>query len=211
MSCRTVSVFAFLLSLGVSVASAQAPAPSPLDARAHALNGQVELANLPHPSGIEWGRAEGVVDAAPSDVMAILNDYSAYAGVFPYFEKSKVLSQRGSDALVYLEAKILYGATTLWSQVRISATSPTSNTRVIEVKMMKGKGNIGNLLARWEVTPVDGGQRTFVAFQLLVDPDLPMPDSVISGEMKKGAGSAFRALRKKVAQRVYASRTNHAM
>jgi ribosome-associated toxin RatA of RatAB toxin-antitoxin module len=210
MSCRAVSVLAFILSLGVSVASAQAPA-SPLDARAEALKGQVELTNLPHPNGIEWGRAEGVIDAAPNDVLAILNDYSAYAGVFPYFEKSKVLSQRGSDALVYLEAKVLYGASTLWSQVKITARSPTPATRVIEVKMMKGKGNIGNLLARFEVTPIDGGQKTFVAFQFLVDPDLPMPDSVVSSEMKKGAGSAFRALRKKVAQRVYASRSNHAM
>jgi hypothetical protein len=50
-----------------------------------------------------------------------------------------------------------------------------------------------------------------VAFQLLVDPDLPMPDMVVSSEMKKGAGQAFRALRNRVAQRVYASRANNAM
>jgi hypothetical protein len=66
---------------------------------------------------------------------------------------------------------------------------------------MKGKGNISQLLARWEVTPLENGQRTHLVFQLLVDPDLPVPDMVISGEMKKGAGQAFRALRRRVNER----------
>lgn len=189
-----------------------APKPSPGDARAKALGNNIEATNIKHPDhGVEWGRAEGVVNASPNDVLAVLYDYGKYAGLFPYFEKSRVLSQRGNDAIVYLEAKVLHGAATLWSQVRISATSPTPDTRVVEARMMKGKGNIDQLLARWEITPVDGGQRSLVAFQLLVDPDLPMPDSVVSNEMKKGAHRAFRALRDRVAQRVYASRASTQM
>jgi ribosome-associated toxin RatA of RatAB toxin-antitoxin module len=233
MSLRALSLFAALiLTLSVTGmahaqdATANAPAPSPapavvpvpapaispLDTRAHAMGTEIALANVTHPShGVEWGRAEGVVEASPADVLAIMHDYAQYAGIFPYFEKSRVLSQRGSDALIYLEAVVLHGAATLWSQVRMSSTSPTPGTQVVEAKMMKGKGNISQLLARWEVTPIDGGQRSFVTFQILVDPDLPFPDSIVSGEMKKGAGQAFRALRKRVAQRVYASRANNAM
>jgi ribosome-associated toxin RatA of RatAB toxin-antitoxin module len=141
-----------------------------------------------------------VVPARVEDVLTILHDYGRYAGLFPYFEKSRVLSQRGNDAIVYLEAKVLHGAATLWGQVRMSAKDPGSPTRVIEAKLMKGKGNMSQLLARWEVTPVDS-QRTHVIFQLLVDPDFPMPDMVISNEMKKGAGQAFRALRKRATER----------
>jgi hypothetical protein len=40
-----------------------------------------------------------------------------------------------------------------------------------------------------------------VVFQLLVDPDLPVPDMAISREMKNGAGQAFRALRRRVVER----------
>jgi ribosome-associated toxin RatA of RatAB toxin-antitoxin module len=166
------------------------------------LRGQVDIANVPAADGgVEWGRAEGVLAARPDDVLAILHDYPRYAGLFPYFEKSKVLSQRGADAIVYLEAKILHGATTLWGQVRISAKDPASETKVVEAKLMKGKGNISQLMARWEVTPVNGGTHTHVVFQLLVDPDLPVPDMVISREMKNGAGQAFRALRRRVNER----------
>ncbi len=35
--------------------------------------------------------------------------------------------------------------------------TPDSQKRVVEAKLMKGKGNISQLLARWEVTPADGG------------------------------------------------------
>jgi ribosome-associated toxin RatA of RatAB toxin-antitoxin module len=213
MGHRALMLLASFFFATVSVAAqAQAPAAVDLDARARALGTNIDLTNVPHPDqGVDWGRAEGVVAASPADVLAILSDYAQYAGIFPYFETSRVLSQRGTDAIVYLEAKVLNGAATLWSQVKITARSPTPQTRVVEAKMMKGKGNIGQLIARWEVTPVDGGQKTFVTFQLLVDPDLPMPDMVVSNEMKKGAGQAFRALRTRVKQRVYASRSNTSM
>jgi ribosome-associated toxin RatA of RatAB toxin-antitoxin module len=159
------------------------------------------LSNVPaQKGGVDWGRAEGVVEGRVDDVASVLLDYGRYAGLFPYFQKSKVLSQRGSDAIVYLEAKVLHGAATLWGQVRMRVREEPSGARVIEAQLMPGKGNVSQLLARWEVTPVDAG-RTRVAFQILVDPDLPVPDVVVSREMKKGAGQAFRALRDRVQAR----------
>lgn len=173
----------------------------------------VTLANVPSPGGgVAWGRAEGIIEARPAEVLAVLHDYGRYAGLFPHFEKSRVLSQRGLEAIVYLEAKILYGATTLWGQVRMSSVASSAHTQVIEAKMMKGKGNMAQLLARWEVQTIDQGQRARVAFQLLVDPGLPVPDGVVSNELKNSAGRAFRALRQRVSQRrVYAARSNAAM
>lgn len=196
-------------SAGVgSVAAAQDAATQ----KASQLGETISLGNITHPeSDVDWGRAEAVVDARSVDVLAVLNDYSQYAGMFPYFEKSRVLTQRGGDAIVYLEAKVLHGAATLWSQVRMSSKL-TANTTVVEARMMKGKGNIGQLLARWEITPVGEGQKTLVAFQILVDPDLPIPAGLVTDEMRKGAGQAMRALRKRVSQRSsFATRPNHAM
>jgi ribosome-associated toxin RatA of RatAB toxin-antitoxin module len=171
------------------------------------------ITNVPGPTeGVEYGRVEGVLDASTEEVLAILHDYSKYAGLFPYFQTTKVLSQRGSDAIVYLEAKVLHGAATLWGQVRMKATPGQNGTEVIDVKMMKGKSNVAEFLARWEITPIDGGERTQVAFQLLVDPDLPVPNSIVSNEMKNSVGKAFRALRKRTVQQpVYASRSTSSM
>lgn len=206
-SARPLALLACLLlssSLLPGTASAEAAAaPAPVTQPTNTL----AVTNVSGPNGgVDWGRAEGVIDAHPADVVAVLRDYGRYAGLFPHFEKSKVLSQRGADAIVYLEARILFGATTLWGQVRMSASSPEPTTEVIEAKMMRGKGNMAQLLARWEVRPVDDGRRSRVVFQLLVDPDLPVPDSVVSREMRNSAGMAFRALRKRVSQqRTYAT------
>jgi len=204
---RANALFSSLL-IGSLVCSGAALAEAP-----HAApNTTIALANLPGPTGgVEWGRAEGIVEARPEQVLAILQDYAQYAGLFPHFEKSRVLSQRGADAIVYLEAKVLHGAATLWGQVRMSAKD-SADVHVIEAKMMKGKSNIAELLARWEVRSIDDGQRSSVAFQLLVDPDLPVPDMVVSSEMKNSAGRALRALRQRASQRViYAARPNNAM
>lgn len=207
MSVAMLCLALLTASVG-SVAKAQDAATQ----KAGQLGQSIALGNVNHPeSDVAWGRAEAVVDARPSDVLAVLADYSQYAGMFPYFEKSKVLSQRGGDAIVYLEAKVLHGTATLWSQVRMSSTL-TGSTTVVEARMMKGKGNIGQMLARWEVTPVADGQKTLVSFQILVDPDLPIPDMLVTDEMRKGAGQAMRALRKRVAQRSsFATRPNNAM
>ena len=208
MSHRAIALVSCVI-FGLCALPASADSDAPPTAQANS----VALANVPGPDGgVAWGRAEGVIDARPADVLQVLRDYGRYAGLFPYFEKSRVLSQRGSDAIVYLEATILHGATTLWGQVRMTAAASSPELQVIEGKMMKGKGNMAQLLARWEVRPLDGGQRAKVAFQLLVDPDLPVPDSLVSKEMKNSAGMAFRALRKRVAQHVsIAARPSAAM
>jgi ribosome-associated toxin RatA of RatAB toxin-antitoxin module len=181
-------------------------------ASANAQDKGYQVSNLPGPTGgVEWGRVEGVLEAPASDVLEILHDYAKYAGLFPYFQTTKVLSQRGSDAIVYLEAKVLHGAATLWGQVRMRSAQE-NGVEVIDVKMMKGKSNVAEFLARWEVTPMDDGQRTKVAFQLLVDPDLPVPDALVSNEMKRSVDKAFRSLRKRTVQMgAVASRTPHAM
>jgi adenine deaminase len=61
------------------------------------------------------------------------------------------------------------------------------------------KGNMDHFEAVWEVTPVAGG--TLVAFQLMVDPDLPLPSGLISDENQKSARKALRALRTLIGDR----------
>jgi len=214
MSRRAIALWSCLSALTLaSPALAQEAGAEAARAGLAQTSSELTLSNVPGPDGgVAWGRAEGIVDARTTDVLAILQDYAQYAGLFPHFEKSRILSQRGTDAIVYLEAKILHGATSLWGQVRMSAATPSPDVHVVEAKLMKGKSNMGQFLARWEVRPLAGGQRTQVSFQLLVDPDLPVPDGVISSEMKKSAGQAFRALRKRADQRsAIATRPSTAM
>jgi len=147
-------------------------------------------------TSVEWGRAEGVVDASADEVMAIVQSYGQYATFLPNFKVSRVLSQRGASANVYMEVGILKGTVTIWAQLAIRAKRNDGETRVIEARMTEG--NITRMNARWEVTPLSAG-RTRVAFQMLIDPDLPVPSSLVTSQNAKAAERTIRALRRRLA------------
>lgn len=189
-----------LLSVGlilglVTGAAAQQPAVPELARAASTLPAgkvRVELAPFPG-SSIRMGRSLGVIDAPADRVAAILEDYENYYRFMPHFRASKVLSRRGSSALVYMEAAAAHGAITLWVQMKLKAETLPDQTRVITGKFVKG--NVTTLHAIWKVAPLDT-KRSAVSFEVLLDPDLPLPDSMIDNENEKAARQSMKALRK---------------
>jgi ribosome-associated toxin RatA of RatAB toxin-antitoxin module len=123
-------------------------------------------------------------------------DYENYVHFMPNFTKSKVLAQRGSRAMVYMEVTVASGTFTLWGQLNLSEQSADGNTRIVEARLLDG--NIDAFSATWRLTPRDGGVRTEVEFQLYVDPNMPLPASVFSRENERAAGNTVRALRSRV-------------
>jgi len=154
-------------------------------------------------SSISSGRAVGVLDHPLDSVLAVVLDYENYVHFMPNFTKSKVLAQRGTRAMVYMEVSVAAGTFTLWGQLKLSEQSPDGKTRVVEARLLDG--NIDAFSARWRVTPVEGGARTEVEFQLYVDPNMPLPPSVFSRENEKAAGNTVRALQSRVVARAAGS------
>lgn len=149
-------------------------------------------------SSISSGRAVGVLDHPLEAVLSVVLDYDNYVQFMPNFTKSKVLAQRGSRAMVYMEVRVAAGALTLWGQLKLSEQSPDGTTRVVEARLLDG--NIDAFNARWRLTPVEGGARTQVEFQLYVDPNMPLPAAVFSRENERAAGNTVRALRSRVVE-----------
>jgi ribosome-associated toxin RatA of RatAB toxin-antitoxin module len=159
-------------------------------------NDKISVTTFPHPkSKVRWGRAESVFDAPPEQVLKVVHDYAHYAGFLPHFEASRVLSRRGNDALVYLEAKIIKRMVTVWAQMKLKSKNGEGNTKIIEGKMLKG--NVDVMQARWEVTPVEGG-KTKVAFQLIMDPGIPLVHNQVNYFGAKATKQTLQALRKKL-------------
>jgi ribosome-associated toxin RatA of RatAB toxin-antitoxin module len=148
--------------------------------------------------GVRYGIATGVVEAPIADVMGVITDYANYSEFMPNFNQSRVLSRRGDSALVYLQASVLRDTVTVWAQMRIAARRPRGATQIVEGRMTDG--NLSHFIARWEVTPVDA-QRTLVEFRVLFVPDLPFPDSLVTGENVAAARRTVRNLRRRVAAR----------
>jgi ribosome-associated toxin RatA of RatAB toxin-antitoxin module len=160
--------------------------------------GEIESTVKPQPGiDVQWGRAVAIVDAPADSVMSVLQNYAGYKDFLPNFQESRVLSQRGSSALVYIQVSIMRGAAKIWIEAKLRELPAQGTTRLIECTMTKG--NVDQFKALWEVTPYDQN-RSLVAFQILVDPDMPVPSSLINGENQKNARKAVRALRTRVAQ-----------
>ncbi len=147
-------------------------------------------------TNVEWGRAVGVVDAPFATVMNTVTDYGDYQAFLPHFRQSRVLSRRGENALVYLEVSLLRNTATLWGQLHIYARRTQGTTHIIEGRLLQG--NVNHFLARWEVTPLGDGHKTLVAFQLLVDPRLPLPSSFVTHHNVDAAKKTLIALRKRL-------------
>jgi ribosome-associated toxin RatA of RatAB toxin-antitoxin module len=159
----------------------------------------IQVTGIAQPgTSVRAGRAVGIVDAPLDTVMAIVQDYGAYEKFMPHFKASRVLSRRGESALVYMQASIARDTMTLWCQLKVGPRPSVGTTRVIEAKMVEG--NMDAMHARWEVTPVDA-EHTRVAFELLLDPKVPLPASLVSNENEKASQKTIRALRHVVAER----------
>ncbi len=143
-------------------------------------------------SSVDFGTAVGVVEASSDRVMEIIHDYARYAEFMPHFQTSRVLSRRGTSAMVYMEVGIMRDSVTLWAQLRIRDRRQAGPSRVVEARMMQG--NMDNFVARWKVTPLSEN-RSLVEFRLLVDPDLPIPASLATRENVKAARRSISALR----------------
>lgn len=186
---RTASFAAVLVALLPIVlsthASAQRPETLGIDVEATRVSG----------TGIFAGEAEGTIDAPIDQVAAIVSNYASYSEFMPHFRQSRVLSQRGDRAMVYMEVAILRDAHRLWAQMRVSAREENGR-RVIEARMVEG--NMTTFEARWELHSLPDG-RTRARFRLMVDPDLPLPDSAVSGENLKFARKSIVALRRRIA------------
>jgi ribosome-associated toxin RatA of RatAB toxin-antitoxin module len=135
--------------------------------------------------------------------MAVIQNYGGYKSFMPNFEDSRVLSQRGASALVYVKVNVVHGAVNFWAEVKLQPKAAQGMTRVVQGKMTKG--NVDQFEATWEVTPVEGN-KTLVAFQVLLDPSLPLPASLVNGENQKSARKAVRALRELIEQRKLATK-----
>lgn len=166
---------------------------------AHVENAGIFTAQIPvEGSNIATGQAVIVVDRPIEEVLQIVLDYANYVRFMPNFTKSKVLAQRGSRAMVYMEVSVAKGMYTLYGQLDLAERPQDGVSRVVAGHLMDG--NIDAFDASFKLTPTDDGARTEIDFRIYVDPDLPLPSSIFSRENERAAGRTVRALRARVAE-----------
>jgi ribosome-associated toxin RatA of RatAB toxin-antitoxin module len=188
---RHLAIAVLLTVLGASTAAAQDNAAS----IASRIGNRVSVRAVDSDGSVGYGESTAVVDAPIDDVMAVVLDYGNYAEFMPHFTQSRVLSARGSSAMVYMQASAFHDTITLWANMRLRKRPNRGDTQVVEGSMTRG--NLDTFTATWEVTPIDDG-RTLVRFRLLIDPDMPFPSGVITDENVRNARRVMTNFRARV-------------
>ncbi len=149
-------------------------------------------------SGIEAGAARIRVNASTIAVVNVVTDYGNWDKFISRFEKVRVVGRNADTVDVYMQVPILKGAAKIWAVVRFAAPKEVGTERVIEGHMVKG--NVERLDAKWRVIQVDA-QTSELHLQMLIVPKLPVPGSLVTGEVAYAADKAVIDVRTAVEKR----------
>ena len=144
------------------------------------------------------GAARVNVDAPQDLVRQVVLDYKNYANFMTRFEKSRIVGRSGDKTDVYLQVPILKGAAKVWAIVRFEPVKEVNGSEVVVGHMIKG--NVKRLDATWRLKKLDDAS-TQVVLELLIVPDMPVPDSLVVPEVRYAAAKAVEGSRDEAEKR----------
>lgn len=145
-------------------------------------------------SKIKAGCARIAIKAEPKQVEKVILDFKNYANFISKFEKARVVGKEGDSTLVYLSVPILHGAAKIWAVVKFDPIKTENGERVLSGSMTKG--NVKRLDATWRVKTIDS-EYTQLNCELLIEPKVPAPGSVVTGEVAYAADEAVTGAKKR--------------
>lgn len=145
-----------------------------------------------------YGHAEGLINASPDKVKARLTDYAHYAELAgPKFKTVKVVDKQGANTLVYFQLPIMKGIVTINYTTSYAPPKTTAVGDVIEGTYVKG--NIKNQHLAFTLKPGADANSTIMVCDLLLQPNVPAPQSALDEELRDACGDAINNVRKSTA------------
>jgi ribosome-associated toxin RatA of RatAB toxin-antitoxin module len=147
--------------------------------------------------------AEGVVDAPPAAVWALVSRCADYVKNMPSIAASRELSRSGDEhskftAVCEVTADVPFPFSDLTSVSRATLTVDDRNGNYSRAwTMIRGDYDVNE--GSWRLVPVDSGARTKVTYRIKVKPRLPLPDSLIASTQKTRLPQVIQYLRERTA------------
>ncbi|MEZ4437397.1 MAG: hypothetical protein R3F65_33810, partial [bacterium] len=119
-----------------------------------------------------------------------------YHRFMPRTEKSEVRGSGPDMQQCFVEIDMPFPFDNLWSVVEARHSEGADGSFVRRWTLIKGtyRRNSGS----WSLYPYDEGQKTLLVYQLDADPDVSLPDWVISSAQSGTLPDLFEAVRKRV-------------
>jgi hypothetical protein len=144
-----------------------------------------------------YGHAEGLIPAGVDAVRAKLLDFPRYKDLAgPKFKSVRVVDKQGDNTDVYFQLPIMKGLVTIWYVTRFPQSRSTSSGDVLEGTFVKG--NIKNMHIAFTVRPGADDKSSVIVCDLVLQPNVPAPQSALDEELRDACGDAINSLRKTV-------------
>jgi ribosome-associated toxin RatA of RatAB toxin-antitoxin module len=179
----------------VALAASLSAAPSPAAPATRSVERfEVKVSD----SDVKAGAARVLARAPTATLRSVVTDYGRYSAIIKQFKQARILGRSEGKTDVYLEVPILEGAGKVWAVVRFGAPEIVGDEEIVRGRLIKG--NVKRLDAKWRIKKVDETQSE-LTLELLIVPDLPAPNSLITKELRKAAGKAVHGARMEAERR----------
>ena len=111
------------------------------------------------------------------------------------FHTSRIIGRTPRGTEVYFQLPLLDGMINLWQVFRFQELKPVAPGWLL-VEGWYVKGNIGRGNAAWTLHAIDDG-RTVVTFDILILPNVPLPQRLLDDGLRNAAGEAVEAIRRR--------------
>jgi hypothetical protein len=148
------------------------------------------------PPGVKdrFGHAEVLVTAPLARVRKLVLDYGHYKELTAgKFHTSRVIGREAHGTDVYFQVQVLDGLITLWQVFRFQELKPLAPGWAM-VEGWYVKGNIKAANTAWTLHAVDESH-TVLRFDLLILPNVPMPQSLLDDGLRAAAAIAVESIR----------------
>jgi hypothetical protein len=145
-----------------------------------------------------FGHAETLIHASVADVRRLVLDFPRYKELAPSITTSRVVNHwPDGSSDVYLAMGVLNNTISFWNVTRFTPLHNVGSDEVIEGRMVPGKGNIDNANVIWTLHPV-GDAWTVLKFDVLLNPGLPAPQSLVDEQLRDSAMDAVNSIHDRV-------------
>jgi hypothetical protein len=175
--------------------AARADAPDPDAARIAAAGHPLKWNWTPPGRSARYGHAETLIHAPLASVRRLVLDFAHYKELADSITTSRVVGH-GPDGStdVYLQMGVLNNTLKFWNVTRFAPLRALpEGSEVVEGQMVHGKGNIDDSATVWTMHAV-GPEWTVLKFDVLLNPGVPAPQSLIDEQLRDSAMDAVNSI-----------------
>jgi hypothetical protein len=194
LSLPVLPLLAGLVGMLAVASPARADAADPEAARVSAVGHSAKWNWTPPGRSARFGHAETIVHASEATVRQQVLDFGKYRELASSITTSRVVGHEPDGAVdVYLQMGVLNNTFHLWDVTRFAPPRVADGNEIIEGTKVPGKGNIDDAVLVWTLRAA-GPDWTVLKFDLLLNPGLPAPQSLIDEQLRDSALDAVNAI-----------------